>query len=113
MTSITSLRARLGLLGLAAAAGAAPLAAQRLTGAGSTFGTPIYTAWAAALDQKTGIQVNYQSIGSGGGIQQFTQGTVDFGATDGPMTDQQIAAAQGKVIHIPTVLGAVVLTWNL
>ncbi len=113
MTSITSLRARLGLLGLAAAAGAAPLAAQSLTGAGSTFGTPIYTAWAAALDQKTGIQVNYQSIGSGGGIQQFTQGTVDFGATDGPMTDQQIAAAQGKVIHIPTVLGAVVMTWNL
>ena len=113
MTTIASLHARLGLIGLAAAIGAAPLPAQSLTGAGSTFGTPIYTAWADAFNKKTGIQINYQSIGSGGGIQQFTQGTVDFGATDGPMTDTQIAAAQGKVIHIPTVLGAVVLTWNL
>ena len=113
MTTIASLRVRLGLLGLAAAVGAAPVTAQSLTGAGSTFGTPIYTAWADALNKTTGIQINYQSIGSGGGIKQFTEGTVDFGATDGPMSDEQIAAAQGKVIHLPTVLGAVVLTWNL
>jgi phosphate transport system substrate-binding protein len=113
MTRTLSLGARLGLVGLAAALGAAPVATQRLTGAGSTFGTPIYTAWADALNKQTGIQINYQSIGSGGGIRQFTEGTVDFGATDGPMTDAQIAAVQGKVLHIPTVLGSVVLTWNL
>ncbi len=65
------------------------------------------------LQQQTGVQINYQSIGSGGGIRQYTEGTVDFGATDGPMTDQQIAAVKGKVLHIPTVLGAVVLTYNL
>ena len=59
------------------------------------------------------MQINYQSIGSGGGIRQFTEGTVDFGATDGPMNDEQIAAVQGNVLHIPTVLGAVVLTYNL
>jgi phosphate transport system substrate-binding protein len=59
------------------------------------------------------VRINYQSIGSGGGIRQFTEGTVDFGATDGPMTDQQIAAVKGNVLHVPTVLGAVVVTYNL
>ena len=59
------------------------------------------------------MRINYQSIGSGGGIRQFTEGTVDFGATDGPMKDEQIAAVQGNVLHIPTVLGAVVVTYNL
>ena len=59
------------------------------------------------------MRINYQSIGSGGGIRQFTEGTVDFGATDGPMTDEQIAAVQGDVLHVPTVLGAVVATYNL
>ena len=58
--------------------------------------------------RQTGVQINYQSIGSGGGIRQFTEGTVDFGATDGPMTDEQIAAVHGNVLHVPTVLGAVV-----
>ncbi len=84
-----------------------------LTGAGATFPNPIYTKWFDAYNKKTGVQVNYQSIGSGGGIRQFTEGTVDFGASDGPMTDEQIAAAKGNVLHVPTVLGAVVLTYNL
>jgi phosphate transport system substrate-binding protein len=92
-------------------AGAAPTA--QLNGAGATFPNPIYTKWFDAYNRKTGVKINYQSIGSGGGIRQFTEGTVDFGATDSPMTDQQIAAVQGKVVHIPTVLGAVVLTYNL
>ena len=93
---------------------AGPAAAQvSLTGAGATFPNPIYTKWFDAYAKKTGVQINYQSIGSGGGIRQFTEGTVDFGATDGPMTDEQIAAVQGNVLHIPTVLGAVVLTYNL
>jgi phosphate transport system substrate-binding protein len=90
-----------------------PAAAQRLTGAGATFPNPIYTKWFDAYSKKTGIQINYQSIGSGGGIRQFTEGTVDFGATDGPMNESQIAAVNGNVLHVPTVLGAVVVTYNL
>ena len=113
MKNSVSLRARLGLIGLAAAVGAAPLAAQSLTGAGATFPAPIYTKWFDAYNKQTGVQINYQAIGSGGGIKQYTEGTVDFGASDGPMTDEQMGAVQGKVLHIPTVLGAVVLTWNL
>jgi phosphate transport system substrate-binding protein len=102
------------VLGLASfgLVGAAP-AQTGLTGAGATFPNPIYTKWFDAYNKKTGVQVNYQSIGSGGGIRQFTEGTVDFGATDGPMTDEQIAAVHGDVLHIPTVLGAVVATYNL
>jgi phosphate transport system substrate-binding protein len=88
-------------------------AGAALTGAGATFPNPIYTKWFDAYSKETGVRINYQSIGSGGGIRQFTEGTVDFGATDGPMNDQQIAAAQGNVLHIPTVLGAVVVTYNL
>jgi len=84
-----------------------------LTGAGATFPNPIYSKWFDAYARETGVRINYQSIGSGGGIRQFTEGTVDFGATDGPMTDEQIAAVQGDVLHVPTVLGAVVATYNL
>ncbi len=84
-----------------------------LNGAGATFPNPIYTKWFDGYAKRTGVKINYQSISSGGGIRQFTQGTVDFGASDGPMTDTQIAAVQGNVAHIPTVLGAVVLTYNL
>jgi phosphate transport system substrate-binding protein len=84
-----------------------------LTGAGATFPDPIYKKWFAEYARKTGVQINYQSIGSGGGIRQFTEGTVDFGASDGPMNDTQISAVQGQVIHLPTVLGAVVVTYNL
>ena len=101
------------LLILGAITTAAPLAAQTLTGAGATFPNPIYTKWFDAYNKKTGIQVNYQSIGSGGGIRQYTEGTVDFGATDGPMNESQIQAVGGNVLHVPTVLGAVVVTYNL
>jgi phosphate transport system substrate-binding protein len=84
-----------------------------LTGAGATFPNPIYSKWFDTYAKESGVRINYQSIGSGGGIRQFTEGTVDFGATDGPMTDEQIAAAKGDVLHVPTVLGAVVATYNL
>ena len=84
-----------------------------LTGAGATFPNPIYTKWFDAYAKQTGVRINYQSIGSGGGIRQFTEGTVDFGATDGPMTDEQIKAVNGNVLHVPTVLGAVAVTYNL
>ena len=94
-------------------ASAAPVAAQSLTGAGATFPNPIYTKWFDAYNKKTGIQINYQSIGSGGGIRQFTEGTVDFGASDGPMNESQIQAVNGNVLHVPTVLGAVAVTYNL
>ena len=92
-----------------------PVSAQGavLTGAGATFPNPIYTKWFDAYARETGVRINYQSIGSGGGIRQFTEGTVDFGATDSPMTDAQIAAVKGNVHHIPTVLGAVAVTYNL
>ena len=84
-----------------------------LTGAGATFPAPLYTKWFDAYAKETGVRINYQSIGSGGGIRQFIEGTVDFGATDGPMTDEQIAAVKGNVLHVPTVLGAVSVTYNL
>jgi phosphate transport system substrate-binding protein len=104
-------RSRLALAWIVAAT--SPVAAQSLTGAGATFPNPIYTKWFDAYHKKTGIQINYQSIGSGGGIRQFTEGTVDFGATDGPMNESQIQAVNGNVLHVPTVLGAVVVTYNL
>jgi phosphate transport system substrate-binding protein len=100
-------------IALAALTGAAPAAGQTLTGAGATFPNPIYTKWFDAYSKKTGVQINYQSIGSGGGIRQFTEGTVDFGASDGPMNESQIAAVNANVLHVPTVLGAVVVTYNL
>src|SRR3954465_4719839 len=84
-----------------------------LTGAGATFPAPLYTKWFDAYAKEAGVRINYQSIGSGGGIRQFTEGTVDFGASDAPMTDEQLQAVKGKVQHIPTVLGAVVVTYNL
>jgi phosphate transport system substrate-binding protein len=94
-------------------AAAPPAAAQTLTGAGATFPFPVYSKWFDTYSQKTGVRINYQSIGSGGGIRQFTEGTVDFGASDGPMNQGQIDAVQGNVLHLPTVLGAVVVTYNL
>lgn len=97
----------------AAACGGGEGGTVSLTGAGATFPNPIYTQWFYAFNQATGHRVNYQSIGSGGGIRQFTEGTVDFGATDSPMTEEQIAAVNGDVLHVPTVLGAVVLTYNV
>jgi len=87
--------------------------ATNLTGAGATFPFPLYDRWFQDYARATGIRINYQSIGSGGGIRQFMQGTVDFGASDGPMTDEQIAAVDGNVLHFPTIIGADVLTYNL
>ena len=103
----------LALAGIACANEAPPVLAQALTGAGATFPNPIYSKWFDAYNKKTGVKINYQSIGSGGGIKQFTEGTVDFGATDGPMNQEQMTAVQGKVLHIPTVMGADVLTYNV
>lgn len=85
-----------------------------LTGAGATFPYPIYSKWTLEYGRlHPGVAINYQSIGSGGGIRQFADGTVDFGATDGPMSDSAITAINGNVLHIPTVLGAVVPAYNL
>ena len=98
-------------------ASAGPLAAQgeiRLTGAGATFPYPIYSKWVLEYTKtRPNVEINYQSIGSGGGIRQFMDRTVDFGATDGPMSDSQITAVRGNVLHIPTVLGAVVPVYTL
>ncbi len=97
-------------VGLAAAAQSALL----INGAGATFPYPIYSKWFDEYHKKFGnIQINYQSIGSGGGIRQVLAGTVDFGATDGPMTDEQLGQAKTKILHFPTVLGAVVPTYNI
>lgn len=95
---------------------AAPAAAQMktLNGAGATFPYPIYSKWFDEYHKvKPDLQINYQSIGSGGGIRQVTERTVDFGATDGPMTTQQQFKVDGKILHVPTVLGAVVPAYNL
>ncbi len=103
-------------LGLAVAAGAAvQVQAQSadLTGAGATFPAPIYQKWFYDYAQKTGVRINYQSIGSGGGIRQISEQTVDFGASDGPMSDAELGNAKGGgILHIPTVLGAVAITYN-
>jgi len=89
-------------------------AQTNLNGAGATFPNPIYQKWFSEYHNAHGdVQINYQSIGSGGGIKQLQSGTVDFGASDGPMTDEQLAQTPGKVFHIPTVLGAVVPTYNI
>ena len=89
----------------------------QLNGAGATFPAVIYSKWFDEYKNATSVQFNYQAIGSGGGIKQVTEGTVDFGATDGPMSDQQLAEAKSKqgtdVLHIPTVMGAVVVCYNL
>jgi phosphate transport system substrate-binding protein len=88
--------------------------AQKLTGAGATFPYPIYSKWFAEYSAAhPGVEINYQSIGSGGGITQVTKGVVDFGASDMPMTDQALSASPIKLVHIPTVLGAVVPIFNV
>lgn len=84
-----------------------------LTGAGATFPYPLYSKWFSDYAAETGVRINYQSIGSGGGIRQLSEGTVDFGASDSPMSDEDIAKAKGPVMHFPTVLGAVAVAYNL
>jgi phosphate transport system substrate-binding protein len=93
-------------------------AETQITGAGATFPNPIYQKWFNEFHKnRNDVQINYQAIGSGGGIKQVTEGTVDFGATDGPMNDEQVAEFKTKrgagVLHLPTVLGAVVPTYNV
>ena len=89
----------------------------QLNGAGATFPAVIYSKWFDEYKNLTGVQFNYQAIGSGGGIRQVTEGTVDFGASDGPMTDEQLKAVKDKqgvdVLHIPTVMGGIVMSYNL
>ncbi len=93
------------------------MAQMKLNGAGATFPYVIYSKWFDLYSKKTGVEFNYQSIGSGGGIKQVTEGTVDFGASDGPMTDAQLKEAKDKqgsdILHIPTVMGADVVAYNL
>ncbi len=93
--------------------GKCPGEATELSGAGATFPAVIYTKWIDEYNKFTGVQINYQSIGSGGGIKSISDKTVDFGATDGPMTDQQLADAKAPILHIPMVMGAVVPTYNV
>jgi phosphate transport system substrate-binding protein len=89
------------------------LADVNLTGAGATFPYPIYSKWFDLYHKQTGVQINYQSIGSGGGIQQVKAGTVDFGASDAPLNNQRLKELPRPIVHFPTVAGAVVLAYNL
>ena len=109
----TVLLAGLGLAGIVLAQGT-----LSINGAGATFPYPMYSKWFDEYHKNNpNLQINYQSIGSGGGIKQVTEGTVDFGATDGPMNDEQLKTYQDKhgsaILHFPTVLGAVVPTYNI
>lgn len=102
------------LAGALIACAACTAGAQKINAAGATFPYPIYSKWFSEYAQQhPGVQINYQSIGSGGGIRQVTEGTVDFGASDMPMTDAMLAQSKIKLIHIPTVLGAVVPVYNV
>ena len=113
----------IGIIGLAAcsnqgggASGKEPAkeANINLTGAGATFPFPLYSKWVAEYQKRDPrVRINYQSIGSGGGIRQITERTVDFGASDAIMSADQLAKATGKLLHIPTTLGAVVVTYNV
>src|SRR5262244_1980201 len=109
-----------GLLLVVLALGGIVLAQNALliNGAGASFPYPIYSKWFDEYHKSNGeLQINYQSVGSGAGIKQVTEGTVDFGASDGPMNDDQIKAFQDKhgfgILHFPTVLGAAVPTYNV
>src|SRR6266850_1490646 len=103
-------------LGLAIAFGLSATASAQMmiNGAGATFPYPIYSKWFDAYAKvDPSVRFNYQSIGSGGGQKQILSQTVDFGASDGPMSDENLAKAPGKILHVPTVAGAVVMTYNL
>jgi phosphate transport system substrate-binding protein len=107
-------RRRISLLLLCLAFALPALTQTTLNGAGATFPYPMYSKWFNEYhNAHPDIQINYQSIGSGGGIRQVLAGTVDFGASDGPMSDEQLAQAKVKILHIPTVLGAVVPAYNV
>ena len=102
-------------IGVALILGGATMAqaAGAISGAGATFPAPVYAKWAEMYKAQTGTALNYQAIGSGGGIKQLTAQTVFFGASDMPMTDAQLKAAPGPILHFPTVLGGVVPSYNL
>jgi len=101
-------------MALTAPHAAAQGGAIKLNAAGATFPTPIYTKWFDVYHTAhPNVEINYQSIGSGGGIRQLQSGTVDFGASDGPMSDDQLSQSKFKILHFPTVLGAVVPTYNI
>ncbi len=106
---------RIWLLLLAGLALALPVMGQTtLNGAGATFPYPMYSKWFSDYNKlHPDVQINYQSIGSGGGIRQVLNGTVDFGASDGPMSDEELKRAKIKILHIPTVMGAVVPAYNV
>jgi len=105
---------RLTLLFAAVVLSLPALGQTTLNGAGATFPYPMYSKWFSEYNKlHPDIQINYQSIGSGGGIRQVLNGTVDFGASDGPMTDEQLKEAKVKILHIPTVLGADVPAYNI
>src|SRR6185503_13751325 len=101
------------LVALMIAAFAAPMFAQQINGAGATFPNPIYSKWFSEYNKlHPTVMINYQPIGSGGGIRQISAETVFFGATDGPMTNDQLFAAPARILHFPTVLGADVPVYN-
>ncbi len=103
-----------GVLAAVALGAIASAQATQINGAGATFPFPIYSKWFSEYNKKfPNIQINYQSIGSGGGIRQLTAQTVFFGASDGPMTDEQLRAAPGPILHFPTVLGGVVPVYDI
>ena len=105
---------RIALLVLCLALAVPAVAQTTLNGAGATFPYPMYSKWFNEYhNAHPDIQINYQSIGSGGGIRQVLAGTVDFGASDGPMTDEQLSQSKVKILHVPTVLGAVVPAYNV
>ncbi len=97
------------LLGVAASASAQML----INGAGATFPYPLYSKWFDQYQKKAGVQISYQSIGSGGGIRALKAGTVDFGASDAPLSNEETKDMPGPVVHVPTVAGAVVISYNL
>jgi phosphate transport system substrate-binding protein len=105
---------RIVLVCLALAMAVSALGQSTLNGAGATFPNPMYSKWFSEYHKlHADVEINYQAIGSGGGIRQVLAGTVDFGASDGPMTDDQLSQAKIKILHIPTVLGAVVPAYNV
>jgi phosphate transport system substrate-binding protein len=102
-------------VGAACAAGSSTSQAETVTinGAGATFPYPLYSKWMDEYKKKNGVEINYASIGSGAGISKFLDKTVDFGASDAPMSDEQLTQAKVAVVHIPTAMGAVVITYNV
>ncbi len=106
-------RVYVGLAMIAGLSVANASAQTRINAAGATFPYPIYSKWFSEFKTEKNVEINYQSIGSGGGISQLTSGTVDFGASDKPLSDAQAAKMKVKPLHFPTVLGAVVPTYNV